>query len=226
MINMLFFPPPPVGDATPAQRATPVGATPTRDHLYRSFTKPTEEQLATSQKTNLDTFFGLSGCMVEGVGKLAELNMQATRATLAETLDLAQKAPSVKETEQWLALQNSLAALAAEKIQAWSRQAFDIVAATQADLVRCAHAQWEAQVRQARTQVEGLAKSAPAGSEAAVAALDQAITAANALYETLEQAGRQAVRPPEATSIWPPRQPGRALGAESIQYRGQQSDND
>jgi phasin family protein len=108
--------------------------------------------------------------------------MQATRATLAETLDLAQKALSVKQTEEWLALQNSLAALAAEKVQAWSRQAFDIVAAAQADLVRCAHAQWEAQVRQAKTQVEGLAKSAPAGSEAAVAALDQAITAANALY--------------------------------------------
>ncbi|CAG9219367.1 hypothetical protein BCAR13_410053 [Paraburkholderia caribensis] len=72
--------------------------------------------------------------MVEGVGKLAGVNMQATWATLAETLDRVQKALSVNELEEWVALQNCLAMSAAEKVQALGRQAFDIAAATRVAL--------------------------------------------------------------------------------------------
>ncbi|SIT44174.1 hypothetical protein BN2476_380073 [Paraburkholderia piptadeniae] len=51
---------------------------------------------------------------------------------------------SVKEPQDWLALQNSLAAPMAEKVQVYSRHAFDIVLATQAELARITQAQCEA----------------------------------------------------------------------------------
>lgn len=153
----------------------------------------TQEQLAATQKVNVDVFFSLSSRMVEGVEKLARLNLQATRSALDETLELARRALSVKEPQEWLALQDSLVAPTAEKVQSYGVQLFDIVAATQAECGRCTQALWDTYGRQAKSLVESVAKNTPAGSEAAVAALDSAISAAGRLVETLQQSGRQAV---------------------------------
>ena len=61
----------------------------------------TQEQVAETRKANLDLLFDLGNKTVEGVGKLAALYMQTIRATLADTLDLAQKSLSVKEPQDW-----------------------------------------------------------------------------------------------------------------------------
>ncbi|OUL75671.1 TIGR01841 family phasin [Paraburkholderia hospita] len=153
----------------------------------------TQEQIDASRKANLDLFFGLSNKAVEGVGKLAALNMQVIQATLADTFDLAQKSLSVKEPQDWLALQNSHAASMADRVQTYGRDAFDIVSATQAEFARIGTTQCEAYGRQMQTVVEDVAKNAPAGSESAMTALNSAIAAANTLYETLQSTGQQAV---------------------------------
>ena len=44
-----------------------------------------------------------------------------------------------------------------------------------------------------KSVVEDAARTAPAGSEATMTALDSAIAAANTLYETLQSSGQQAV---------------------------------
>ena len=61
------------------------------------------------------------------------------------------------------------------------------------ELLRAGQAQGEAYRRQMQTAVENVTKNAPTGSEAAMAALNSAIAAANTLYETLQGAGQQAV---------------------------------
>ncbi|WP_245254575.1 TIGR01841 family phasin [Paraburkholderia sp. LEh10] len=152
-----------------------------------------QDQFAATQKANLDLFFGLSSEAVGGVEKLAALNMRAFRATLSDTFDLAQKALSVKEPQDWLALQNSAAALIAERGQGYNRQVFDIATATQAEFARIGQTQGEAYGRRLQTVAEDAAQNAPTGSEAAMAALNSAIAAATTLYETLQGAGQQAV---------------------------------
>jgi len=153
-----------------------------------------QDQVAAIRQANLELFFGLSSTAVEGVGKLAALNMQAIRATLSDTFDLALKSLSVKEPQDWLALQNSVVAPTAEKVQSYSRQVLDIVSATQAECVRIGQAQGEACGRRMQTGVlDVVTKNAPSGSEAALTALNSAIAAANTLYETLQAAGQQAL---------------------------------
>lgn len=156
-------------------------------------TQLTLEQVAATSKANLDILFGLTGRVVEGVEKLAELNRQAISSTLADTQEHALKTLSVKEPQEWLALQTSLAAPMAEKAQTYSRQLFEIVSATQAEFARFVQAQCEAYGRQVQTLVEDVAKSAPAGSEATVAAWKSAISATSTLVETLQKTGQQAV---------------------------------
>jgi phasin family protein len=153
----------------------------------------TQEQVAESRKAALDHLFGLTQKVVDGIGQLAELNMQVIRTALTDTFDQAQKALAVREPHEWPALQNSLAAPMAEKAQAYSRQLIDIMLTTQAECARVARGQCEAYGREVQALVRDVARNAPAGSEAAVAALDSAITATSTLVATLQRSGEQAV---------------------------------
>ena len=65
----------------------------------------TPEQLVASQKANLETIYGLTTKAFEGVEKLVELNLQATKAALAESNSHAQALLSVKDVQELLALQ-------------------------------------------------------------------------------------------------------------------------
>ncbi|AUT76148.1 Phasin (PHA-granule associated protein) [Paraburkholderia hospita] len=151
------------------------------------------EQVAAAQKVNLDTFCGLTNKIVEGVEKLAELNLQVIKTTLAEAQDSAGKALSARDPREWFALQLSFTAPIAEKMHAYGRHLFDISSATQAEFARVAQAQHEVHNRWVQTLVEDLAKSAPVGSEAAIAAWQSVINTTNTLYETLQKTGQEAV---------------------------------
>lgn len=153
----------------------------------------TPEQVAETRKADLDRLFDLNNRAVEGIEKMAALTLQTIRATLADTFELAQKALSVKEPQDWRTLQNSVAAPMAEKVQSYSRQTFDLVSATEAEFARIGKAQCEAYGHQMQTAVEDATQNAPAGSEAAMTALNSAIAAANTLYEALQSSGQQVV---------------------------------
>ncbi|MFC0402835.1 phasin family protein [Paraburkholderia rhizosphaerae] len=153
----------------------------------------TPEQFAAAQKANLETLFGLTNKAFEGVEKLVELNLQVVKSTLAEGQENAQRALSVKDAQELLALQASLTQPVAEKVLSYGRHLYEIASATQAEFTRVAEAQYEEQNRKVQALVENVAKNAPAGSETAVAVIKSAITAANTTYETVHKATKQAV---------------------------------
>ncbi len=154
---------------------------------------PPLEQIGAAQKANLDTLFGLVNQAFEGFQKLVQLNLQVVKSTIAESQDNTQKALSVKDPQELLALQASLTQPFAEKVLSYGRHVYEIASATQAEFAKVAEAQYEARNRRAQTLVDNLAKSGPMGSEAAVAVIQSAITAANAAYETIHRATQQAV---------------------------------
>jgi phasin family protein len=153
----------------------------------------TQEQVAETRKANLGLLFEVSNQTVENFGKLAALNARAVRSTLEDTFDLAQKSMSMKEPEEWLAMQNSAASLMADRLQSYCVQVFELVSSTQAEFARIAKAQCETYGRQMKSVVEDVTRNAPAGSEATMTALDSAIAAANTLFETLQRSGQQVV---------------------------------
>jgi phasin family protein len=153
----------------------------------------TPEQFAAAQKANLETLFGLTTKAFEGVEKLVELNLQVVKSTIAENQENAQRALSVKDAQELLALQASLTQPVAEKVLSYGRHLYEIASATQAEFARVAEAQYEEQNKKVQALVENVAKNAPAGSETAVAVIKSAITAANTTYETVHKATKQAV---------------------------------
>jgi phasin family protein len=153
----------------------------------------TPEQIAAAQKANFETLFSLTNKAFEGVEKLVELNMQVVKSTLTESQENAQRALSVKDAQELLSLQASLAQPVAEKVLSYGRHLYEIASATQAEFTRVAESQYEEQNRKVQALIDNVAKNAPAGSETAVAVLKTAITAANTTYETVQKATKQAV---------------------------------
>lgn len=152
------------------------------------------ERTTASQKASLDAFFGLTGKVFEGVEKLVALNLQVVRSTLAESQENLTKAPGTTDPQQWFTLQAGFTAPFAEKSLSYSRQLFDIASTTQAEVAQLAQTQYERYNARVQELIEEAAKSAPAGSEAAIAAWKTAIGATTTLYESLQKTGQQAVK--------------------------------
>jgi len=152
----------------------------------------TAEQIMASHKANIETLFGLTQKAFEGVEKLVELNVQATKAALAETANHAQAVMGVKDAQELLALQAGMVQPLAEKTAAYSRHLYDIASAAGAELSKT----FEGQAADAQKKFAGLvdsaANNAPAGSETAVAVMKSAVAAATNAYESVQKAVKQA----------------------------------
>lgn len=153
----------------------------------------TPEQIAAAQKANFDTLFGLTNKAFGGMEKLLELNLQVIKSTLAESQSISQRALSVKDAQELLALQASLAQPVAEKALSYGRHLYEIASTTQAEFAKVGESQYEEHNAKLQALVDNVAKNAPAGSETAVAVMKSAITAANTTYETVHKAAKQAV---------------------------------
>jgi phasin family protein len=166
---------------------------PTTHHPYWRFHMAlTADQILAAQKANLETLFGLTTKAFEGVEKLVELNVTASKAALAEAAGTAQAALNVKDAQELLTLQASLFQPLAEKTAAYSRHLYDIAQGTGAEFTKA----FEAKAAEAQQNFVGLvdsaSKNAPAGSETAVAVLKSAVAAANNAFESVQKAVKQA----------------------------------
>src|SRR3990167_1951593 len=150
------------------------------------------------QKANIETIFGLTQKAFEGVEKLLELNVQATKAALSESANSTQALLSVKDAQELLTLQASLMQPLAEKTVAYSRHLYDIASGTGAEFGKAAEAQAADAQKKFMSVVDNASKNAPAGSETAVAVMKSAVSAANNAMESVQKAVKQATEMAEA----------------------------
>ena len=158
----------------------------------------TAEQIVAAQKANIKTIFGLTQKAFEGVEKLLELNVQATKAALSESANSTQALLSVKDAQELLTLQASLMQPLAEKTVAYSRHLYDIASGTSAEFGKAAEAQAADAQKKFMSVVDNASKNAPAGSETAVAVMKSAVSAANNAMESVQKAVKQATEMAEA----------------------------
>lgn len=152
----------------------------------------TVEQVMASQKASIETLLGLTSKAFEGVEKIVELNLTASKAALAESAEHAKAMLSVKDAQELMALQSGLLQPLAEKTAAYSRHLYDITTGSTAELSKA----FEGQAAEAQKKFMGLvdnaAKNAPAGSETAVAVMKSAVAAASNALESVQKAVKQA----------------------------------
>ena len=158
----------------------------------------TAEQLIAAQKAQIETLFGLTTKAFEGVEKLVELNVTASKAALVEAADTTQSVLSVKDAQELLALQAALFQPLAEKTAAYSRHLYDISTATGAEFTKTVEGQFAEVQKKFLAVVDNAAKNAPAGSETAVAVFKSAVAAGNNALESVQKAVKQATDVAEA----------------------------
>jgi len=152
----------------------------------------TAEQVLASQKATVETLFGLTSKAFEGVEKLVELNVTASKAALAEAAGSTQAMLSVKDAQELLALQASMFQPLAEKTAAYSRHLYDIASGAGAEFGRTFEAQAAEAQKKFLAVVDNAAKNAPAGSETAVAVFKSAVAAGTNALESVQKAVKQA----------------------------------
>ncbi len=152
----------------------------------------TVEQVVASHKASIETLMGLTSKAFEGVEKIVELNLTASKAALSELGDHAKAVLSVKDAQELLALQSGLMQPLAEKTAAYSRHLYDIASSSTAGFTKAAEEQAAEAQKKFMGLVDNAAKNAPAGSEAAVAVMKSAVAAANNALESVQKAVKQA----------------------------------
>jgi phasin family protein len=158
----------------------------------------TVDQVVASQKASIDTLFGLTHKAFEGMEKFVELNVQASKAALAETANHTQAVLGVKDAQELLALQASLMQPMAEKVAAYSRHLYDIASGTTAEFSKAVESHTADVQAKFVNLVDSAAKNAPAGSETAVALMKGTVSAATNAFESVQKAVKQAADMAEA----------------------------
>lgn len=139
---------------------------------------------ASSQRVFLDTAQDVSFKMLEGVAKLFELNLQATRAVISETTE---KLTSRLEAGGQVTDKQIVAAAqpSAQKVAAYTKHVYDIVTETNADIVAVLQKNALAYSPEFATQLMTAAarNGAPSGNEAFLAAFSNPFGAAQKAWQ-------------------------------------------
>lgn len=156
------------------------------------------EQISNTNKAGVETFMTIANATFAGAERLAALNLNAARSFVEDSAANTRALLSVKDVEELVSLQKSLAQPDAEKAAAYSRRVYEIATQTQEALSQVVESQLADLNKSLNLALDKAVKSAPAGSDIAVNALRSAITAANSAYETVTKAARQAAEIAEA----------------------------
>lgn len=156
------------------------------------------EDLMQFYKSNVSTFFSLANEAFEGAQKLAELNLQAARIVVEESVvRLRETKPEAAATE-WLASPLHLVQSAGAKTLSYQQHVHDIAVATQSASAKIIDAQYDEFSRDVLARIDGWAKHAPAGSETAVVAVKSAFSTASNTAETVRKSVRSVVEAAQA----------------------------
>jgi phasin family protein len=150
------------------------------------------EQFAATQQANLKAAAGLSQTAFAGFERLVELNMAAGKAAVGESFTNAQALFAAKNPQDMLAAQAALVQPAFEKAVSYGRHLTDIANSTGAEITKAVEGKFAETEQAVKNLVENSLKNAPAGSDAAVAAIKTAIEAGQNAAETLKKVVKQA----------------------------------
>lgn len=157
------------------------------------------EQLIAANKEILESSLSFAGILFVGGEKLVDLNVKTAKAALADGAKTVKSLAGAKDVQEFTDIHATFVQPAADKALAYGRGVYAVVSETQADLTKFFEERFAEANKNFVTALDKAAKSAPAGSDVAVAAVKSAVAAANQAYDVFAKASRQVVEATEAT---------------------------
>ncbi|HKB83527.1 MAG TPA: phasin family protein [Burkholderiales bacterium] len=157
------------------------------------------EQLLATNKENLETFVEFAGIAAAGAEKLLDVQVKIAKAVFADTVKHAKTVVAAKDVQELTEIQTSVVQPSAEKAATYGRSIYSVIAETQTELGKFFEVRFADANKNLTTALDKAMKSAPAGSDVAVAAVKSAMAAANQAYDAFSKATKQVTEATEAS---------------------------
>lgn len=151
----------------------------------------TPEQIAELNKSILETTMRVAKISLDNAERLSKLQMDAARSALEDNTRVAKALAEAKDVQDMMALRAKLAEGAVEKAMAYSRSIYDLASQTQAELNQLMEERVSSFNRDVVAAMDVAMKSAPAGSDVAMAAMKSTVAAATAAVDSMTKAAKQ-----------------------------------
>ena len=149
------------------------------------------EQFAAANKAVVDSLLSVANTALASAERIANLNLETVRSVVDESMANTKALMDAKDPKEALSIQTSLAKPSLEKAVAYSRSMVEISTQTQQELTKMLESQFGDFQKNITGLLEKAAKSAPAGSDVAVSAVQSAIAAASSAFDGMRQAAKQ-----------------------------------
>jgi phasin family protein len=150
------------------------------------------EQFLAANKANMEAFGAAFLKTFSGAEKLVELNMAASKAALSESFSHAKAAMAAKTPEEFLSLQSGFLQPLAEKSTAYFQHVQAIATEGSSGFTQQIEAGLADAQKAFGASVDQLVKSAPAGTETAVAAFQNALSNSQKAVESAQATIKKA----------------------------------
>ena len=155
-----------------------------------NFTNP--EQFAIVNKASIDAMRILTNTALASAERLATLNLNTVRSAMEDSMANVKAVFSARDPQEVVTLSLAQTQPAVEHVVSYNRSLYDIAAQSKDEVSRLFESQLSDMQKQVANMMDKAAKSAPAGSDVAVAAVKSAIEAANSAFSNIKNAARQA----------------------------------
>ncbi|MQY52639.1 phasin family protein [Rhodocyclus tenuis] len=156
------------------------------------------EQFTAANKASVEALLSLANSALAGAERVAALNLNTARALLEDSVTNTKALLGAKDVQEALAVQASLAQPSVEKVVSYSRSFYEISAQSQEEIAKLLEAQYGEFQKTVAGLLDQATKTAPAGSDVAVAAVKSAFAAANSAFDSLNKAAKQVAEITEA----------------------------
>src|SRR6185503_12971389 len=151
------------------------------------------EQFAEINQAHVSNAIKLASLSIENAEKLVSLNINAAKLAIAQVIEGAQAASSVKDVQELFALRTKLAEVGVQSATGYSRTLYELSSEAQAGFSALAEESWKSYTKGVAAWVEKASQAAPAGSDVAVNALKSTFAASTAAFDQFQKATKQVV---------------------------------
>lgn len=160
----------------------------------------TPEQIVAANEAKLAAALGLANSAFANAERLTALNLNAARGAFDDSVASVKAILAAKDPQELVNLQSSLAQPLVEKSVAYARSVYEIASQAQEEIAKLVDGEVADLNKNLAAALEKAAKSAPAGSDVALAAVKTAIDAANSAYDSVTKAVKQVTDAAEANA--------------------------
>ena len=150
------------------------------------------EQVFASNKANIDLLLSVAQTALSTAESLAALNLHTAREVFSDNAKNVKTLLGAKTPQEAAALQAQLAQPAVEKAVSYSRSVYEISTGAAEEMNKLFQGKFGELNKAAQDLAQKTASSSPFGSDVAMAAVKQAVAAANSAFDNLNKMAKQA----------------------------------